>query len=323
MVESLDAPVMGVRKAGISLSSFCAPHLCEAVTVSTDKKKVNFERAEMSFSAGDSLAVVAVHFGTTHEDTRERSIEAINQKVMSHYPNACFAEAYTSRIIINRLKERGIIKHTPAEVFNRLKAEGYTHLLVQSTHIIDGVEMESLRHEVDAMKGSFKQIRLGRPLLYTPEDYNAAIDALTSHVPSKSDAIVLVGHGTYTPITASYAMMDYMLKAKGFDNWCVGTIENYPSLDEVFAFLQARGARTVTLAPFMFVAGEHAKEDIAGEWKESLEEAGYEVDVFMQGMGENPAIQGIFMQHMHFAATHRYLDIMSKKRMYAMAAPNA
>ncbi len=322
MVEILDAPAVGACQTGLSLSSFCAPHLREFAAPSPDKKKVNFERAEMSFSEGDSLAVVAVHFGTTHEDTRVRSIEAINQMVQAHYPKACFAEAYTSRIIINRLKERGITKYTPAEIFARLKSEGYTHLLVQSTHIIDGVEMESLRHEVDAMKGSFKQIRLGRPLLYTPEDYSAAIDALTA-VPHQGDAVVLVGHGTYTPITASYAMMDYMLKAKGFEHWCVGTIENYPSLDEVLGFLSARQASRVTLVPFMFVAGEHAKEDIAGEWKEQLEEAGYEVDVFMQGMGENAGIQAIFMQHMHFAATHRYLDIMSKKRMYAMASPNA
>lgn len=283
-----------------------------------DKKKVNFERAEMQFSAGDSLAVVAVHFGTTHEDTRVRSIEALNQMVRAHYPKAAFAEAYTSRIIINRLKERGVNKYTPAEVFARLHAEGYTHLLVQSTHIIDGVEMESLRHEVDSFKTSFKQIRLGRPLLYTPEDYSAAIAALSTHIPDTSDAIVLVGHGTYTPITASYAMMDYMLKAKGLDKWCVATIEAYPALDEVFTFLEERRAKSVTLAPFMFVAGEHAKEDIAGEWKEALEEAGYEVNVFMHGMGENAGIQRIFMQHMHFAATHRYLDIMSKKRMYAM-----
>ena len=41
--------------------------------------------------------------------------------------------------------------------------------------------------------------------------------------------------------------------------------------------------------PFMLVAGDHAKNDMAGEedsWKCELEDAGYEVRVIMKGLGE-------------------------------------
>lgn len=37
--------------------------------------------------------------------------------------------------------------------------------------------MESLRKDVATMKSSFKEIRIGNPLLYTPEDYEAVIVA--------------------------------------------------------------------------------------------------------------------------------------------------
>lgn len=69
--------------------------------------------------------------------------------------------------------------------------------------------------------------------------------------------------------------------------------------------------------PFMFVAGEHAKNDIADDWKSQLEEQGYQVTVLMEGLGENPDIQSIFIDHARFAANHKYLEITAKKKEYA------
>ena len=66
----------------------------------------------------------------------------------------------------------------------------------------------------------------------------------------------------------------------------------------------------------MFVAGDHAKNDIAGEWKEELEKRGYKVNVYLKGLGENPAIQDLFIQHAKFASTHQREDIIVKKKKY-------
>mgnify|MGYP002228090227 CR=1 FL=1 len=70
--------------------------------------------------------------------------------------------------------------------------------------------------------------------------------------------------------------------------------------------------------PFMFVAGDHAKNDIAGDWKEELEKKGYEVSVFMEGLGQNPDIQKIFIEHARFMAKHKMIDIVDKKKAYAV-----
>ena len=37
----------------------------------------------------------------------------------------------------------------------------------------------------------------------------------------------------------------------------------------------------------------------------------------MEGLGQNPAIQDIFVEHARFCATHKYLDIVKKKKDYA------
>lgn len=265
---------------------------------------------------GDKAALIMVHFGTTHDDTRELTIDAINRKAHEAFPKLDMREAYTSRIIIHRLKQRGIKKLTPLETLKQLQKEGYTHVIIQSSNIIDGIEMESLRSDVQEVEKGFKEIRIGKPLLYAAEDYNQVLDALMPSLPTQG-AIVLVGHGTYTPITAAYTMVDYMLKAKGYANAHVGTIEGYPTFEDAVRMLKAGKEKIVTLVPFMFVAGEHAKNDIAEDWKNDLEKEGYTVSVYTKGLGENPEIQNQFIERIRFATTHKLLPISEKKKEYA------
>lgn len=286
----------------------------------------NYEHSDMlaSMKPGDKAALLMVHFGTTHDDTRTLTIDAINTKAQAAFPELKFQEAYTSRIIIRRLKERGITKLTPLDAMLKLRSEGYTHLIVQSTNIIDGVEMESLRQDVESVLPFFKDIRVGTPLLYSVEDAEKVVSILGSryNAPAQSKKVakehfVLVGHGTYTPSTAIYSQMDYMLKANGLPNFHVGTIEGYPTFETMLAQLKATKAKQVTLVPFMFVAGEHAKNDIAGEWKEALEKEGYTVNTHLEGLGQIPEIQEIFISHIRFGLKHRILDIMTQKAAYA------
>ena len=287
----------------------------------------NYEHSDMlaSMKPGDKAALLMVHFGTTHDDTRALTIDAINAKAQAAFPELKFQEAYTSRIIIRRLKERGITKLTPLDAMLKLRSEGYTHLIVQSTNIIDGVEMESLRRDV----GKRTTLLQGNTCRYSPCSTLSKMQrkwqvfwgtATTPQAQSKKAAkenFVLVGHGTYTPATAIYSQMDYMLKAGGLTNFHVGTIEGYPTFDTMLAQLKAGKAKRVTLIPFMFVAGDHAKNDIAGEWKEMLEKEGFTVSAQLEGLGQIPEIQEIFIDHIRFGLKHRMLDIMTKKAAYA------
>lgn len=290
----------------------------------------NFVASNMlaSMKPGDKAALLMVHFGTTHDDTRALTIDAINVKAHEAFPDLEMREAFTSRIIIRRLKARCIEKLTPLDAMLRLRSEGYTHVIVQSSNIIDGVEMESLRRDMESVRPFFKEIRIGTPLLYSTEDAEKVVDILENRFDAaaqgkkssnkkSTEHFVLVGHGTYTPSTAIYSQMDYMLKAKGLANFHVGTIEGYPSYETMLAQLKAGKTKQVTLVPFMFVAGDHAKNDIAGEWKEALEKEGYAVNVRIEGMGQIPEIQEIFIDHIRFSLKYRMLDIMDKKTAYA------
>lgn len=277
----------------------------------------NFTASDMlkSMNSGDKAAILMVYFGSTHDDTRALTIEPLNQKVKELYPDIEVRDAFTSRMVIRRLKDKGIEKQNPVEALSKLKAEGFTHIIIQSANIIEGIEMEALRREVAAMANQFKDIRIGNPLLYAPEDYEALIKVLANSSETEK-AIIWVGHGTYTPATAQYAMLDYMLNAKGYDNYFVTTVEGYPSFDDMMAKLEKSGTKKVVLRPFMFVAGDHAKNDIAGDMKEALEAKAYQVEVIMEGLGQNEGIQNIFMDHIRFSLHHKMTDIIEKKKQY-------
>ena len=248
----------------------------------------------------EKLALLMVHFGTTYDNTRALTIDAINSKVKQIFKNADVFEAYTSRIVIKRLKERGIIKQTPIEVLLRLKSEGYTRVIVQGTHIINGIEHELLQKEVEQVRPFFDDIRLGNPLLNNLTDSKRIIDILTQrHTANekKREHVVFVGHGTTSPSTAIYSQIDYMLKANGYTNYHVGTIEGYPTYNTDLKQLKESKAKSVLLVPFMFVAGDHATNDISVDWKNSLEEENIHVLLKIEGLGQIPEIQDIIIEH--------------------------
>ena len=98
----------------------------------------NYEHSDMlaSMKPGDKAALLMVHFGTTHDDTRALTIDAIKRQGTSCLPGVEVPRSLSSRIIIRRLKERGTTKLTPLDAMLKLRSEGYTHLIVQSTNII-------------------------------------------------------------------------------------------------------------------------------------------------------------------------------------------
>ena len=239
----------------------------------------NFIESDLFGNLGerDKAAILIIHFGTTHDDTRALTIDAINAKMKEAFPGIEVREAWTSRIILKKLKERGVERLNPAQALIQLHEQGYTHILIQSTNIIEGTEMKELRREVEGLSLNFKDIRVGNPLLYAPEDYAVVVKAITEAMnqADRGGQKLLVGHGTPDPATASYAMFDYMLKAEGHPEYHVGTVEGYPEYEDALRLLKNGKSKTLTLAPLMFVAGDHAKNDIAGEWKENLEKQGY------------------------------------------------
>lgn len=266
-----------------------------------------------SMKGSDKAAVVAIHFGTTNENARIMSIERFNLRLQQAFKQYEFREAWTSRIVIKRLAEREIYKNTPVQVLETLKAEGYTHILLQPSNIINGIEIEYLKNEVERFKKSFKDIRIGDPLLSSPEDYYKAAEAEFAIHKDKKTMNVLVCHGSAKEKNTQYTMLDYVLRETGHNNWTVATIEGFPTQQNLIKMLKAQGAKKVNLIPFMFVAGEHVQNDIAIDWKKTLDSQGIKAKVYTKGIGENDAILDIFVNHATRASKFRTYSSIERK----------
>lgn len=266
----------------------------------------------------DKASVLMVHFGTTFDDTRKNTIDAVNDEAKKEFPDMEIREAYTSRIIMRRLKERGIVKDNPAEALDKLAKEGYTHIIVQPTNVINGVESKTLEQQLEMYKDKFKEIRTGSALLSAPEDYKAVAEIINKEVGELADdeAVVLVGHGTHDSGNAAYPAMDYTAKSMGY-KFYVGTIEGFPEFDDVVKGLKKDNIKKVILMPFMFVAGDHANNDIAVDWKEALEKEGFIVKVKLTSLGMMEDIRKMFINHAKFMLENKKEDMISKKLFYS------
>ena len=140
-------------------------------------------------------AILVVSFGTSYEASRKATIEKIEQDIADAFPDYRIYHAWTSKFIISVLKKRdGISIPTVCEAIEQMIHDGIRTLIVQPTHILDGIENNVMKEAVLSHKDSFDQIAFGAPLLATPDDETHAIAAVTSEFKNlkKTDALVLL-----------------------------------------------------------------------------------------------------------------------------------
>ena len=249
-------------------------------------------------------AILAVSFGTSHEDTRKVTIDAIEDSMREAFPDYPVYRAWTSKMIIRKLKNRdNIIVPTVREAMEQMISDGITDVLVQPTHVINGIENDLMKEDALSYRDSFHSISFGDPLLTTEEDSHKVIAAIAEEFSNitKKQALVFMGHGTTHFANSIYAALDYTFKDKGYHNFFLGTVEAYPSMESLKKMVKAYQPEEVVLAPFMIVAGDHAKNDMAGDdpesWYSQFKDEGYEVKAVLKGLGEYKGIRRLFIDH--------------------------
>lgn len=261
--------------------------------------------------------IVLAAFGTTDVEALQ-SILNVEKKVKAAFPAYDVRLAFSSNIIrkvwhdraddaefkkANPGLDRLYTVQNPLTTLALIQEEGFRPVLVQSLHITNGSEYDFVKSVVDQLAGikalqehkvPFPYLVMGASALgdgSQPQLDRAAkaLEGLVKEAKAEDAALVLMGHGNEHKDVESYRdFAAAMNKMHGHPIY-LGLVEGSPEFDDVLAELKKGKQKKVLLAPFMLVAGDHAKNDMAGDeddsWASQLKAAGYEVKLKVQGLG--------------------------------------
>jgi len=192
------------------------------------------------------------------------------------------------------------------KALEKMGFEKYTHVAVQSLHIIPGAEYEDLLADGEQMRMQkrLQNVVVGSPLLHTDEDVQRAAEAMLRHLPAlrqAGDAVVFMGHGTWHSGDSRYEDLSRAVRSRD-EGVFIGTMDGSHTIEDILPALKAGAFRRVWLLPLLSVVGRHARKDMAGEgpdsWKSHIEAAGFECLPVLVGVAEYPGFVDIWIRHL-------------------------
>ena len=263
--------------------------------------------------------LLSVSFGTSIAETREKTIDVVEERLAAEFADYAFYSAWTSGKIVAKVRaERGEHHDTLEEAFARISADGIDDLTIATMCLMRGFEMKRAEEAARAwlQEAPGRTVRLAAPLLYSEADRKALAKVICDEFAdvAPEEALLLMGHGSSDAKPAAgevdpnavYAQIQEEMHALGRRFFFMGTVEGTPTFDDAVALVEESGVSRVCLAPFMIVAGDHARNDLAGDdgdsWKNMLAAHGYETRAVLRGLGEYPAVHEIVCEHAREAA---------------------
>lgn len=235
-------------------------------------------------------AILVVSFGTTYDYTRKVTIGAIESAIKNYFKDYIVERAFTSTVVIKRLRERGTAINNVSEALEKLYKKGIEEVIIQPTHIINGFEYEKISNSIEFFKKNFKNLVISAPLLYNDMDYKTMAEFIDNSFGSYKGTVILMGHGTEHSADYAYTRLQSEIKS---NNIFIATVEGSVQLEDAINNIISEN---VLLSPFMVVCGDHANNDLI-EWKNALEERNCRVELCLKGLGEYEQVRNIYISH--------------------------
>lgn len=269
-------------------------------------------------------AIVVVSFGTSYLDTLEKTIRNVEKKIKGEFLDYKVYRAFTSHKIIKKLDKKYNIKvEKLEEVLDKLYINGVEEVIVQPLHIIPGEEYNYVKNITMSYRDKFKNLKLGRPIFYyegiedLPDDYSLFVKSM-ENVFKDNNPVVMVGHGTANPSNAVYGCLQTVLENEGYENVFIGTVEGYPTFNNVLKRINKKNIKEITIMPLMLVAGDHAINDIGSNdedsWKSRFEAEGIKVNVLLKGLGEFEEFVALYSNRIDDLINNRYIGVGETKK---------
>jgi len=210
--------------------------------------------------------ILIVAFGTMSAAARQ-AYATFEAEVRAAFPEREISWAFTAKSLVARLREKGEEVRLLPEAYADLRARGFERVALLSLHLVPG---EQHRGIVDEDRQGLTVACAG-PFLATEADIEAVAQSLAAGLPQDRPVLV-VAHGH-----AHEAQYNAELKALGarlaqlHPDLLMTRLEGDEAPEALEAFIaRARARGGVHVEPFLYVAGDHVRNDILGDEPESL-----------------------------------------------------
>lgn len=244
-------------------------------------------------STKNTTAIVLVAFGSTAPSTIQ-TYNSIEKSFNKAFPDYSVSWAYTSDIVIRKLREKGKEIYNVDEAVEILKNKGFTSIVLQSLHIMPGEEFLSLQSE-----NTSSTTIIGQPLLASDSDIANVADIVSRLCKSSIPTVIAAhGNGKTLELNAPLLKMASIIESKN-SNTVLCSVEGTPGT-EPMKRLKAEALKkdSVIFVPFMLIAGVHVQDDLMGEetgsWKNIM---GIKNARLTSPLGDLPEIHSIFIDH--------------------------
>ncbi len=244
-------------------------------------------------------AILLVSFGTAYQEARDNSLECIARD-LEMAGGIPLYQAYTSRMVVEKLSRKGIQVNTVGQAVKQVLSDGVSCLFVIPSHMIPGIEYQKMVRELENYRESFDAIKIASSVLQEREDCIRIALLLSEMFSFCLDyEYILMGHGSEDASNIRYQQMNEAFLEKGLFNVQIASVEAKPDLEDAIRNLQKRSSdKKVLLYPFMVVAGDHARNDMAGEedsYLAKLRDAGFQAEAVVKGLGEYSQFRKIYI----------------------------
>lgn len=329
---------------GVLMVSFLSFVCFTSQAMAVSEREHDMHEMKQSERCGIVLAV----FGTSHE-TALNAILNIHHKVTEAFPNTPVKLAFTSNMIRKIWQKRAADSaylqahpEIPRDVLNvkgvlasiaDLQDIGMDYIVVQPVHMAAAEEYSDLASYVAGLNSirtmkpknmPFKQIILGRPLMgaYSlqhdyREDLKALAEVLADDVKkakANKQTLVYMAHGNEYMPAGYYMEFEYIMNQMYPDvTTFITMVEGFPGIDVLQKKLRHVKAKKVMVRPFMVVAGDHAKNDMAGDEPDSirsiLEKNGFKVETELRGLGTLDGFANLVVSRVKDAASDAGVEL--------------
>lgn len=229
------------------------------------------------------------------------------KQVELNVSDAVVKNAFTSEIISKKLIDKGITMKNFQLCLEDFAHAGILDVVIQPTNLATGKEYEEKIVKVaEKMRGLFNSLKIGKPLMYigteSENEVNYSLLALALQSQFKNFdhcEFVFMGHGV-----KNRYLQEYKLLQSTFDKMnlpvFIGLMEECFSFEHVLERLAAKSKeKKIVLMPLLFLAGGHVEQEMLtndkNSWRNKLNQAGYQVEVYPYGICENKAVQEIYI----------------------------